>query len=68
MADLLKDTIKIFGIYFKLLHVHLQWLTCPNITKTCLVKYIENFTTKKEKFSDNKNSDILLKTQIVGTR
>ena len=27
------------------------------ITKTCLFKYIENFTTKKGKFSD-KNSDI----------
>ena len=28
------------------------------ITKTCLFKYIENFTTKKGKFSDKKNSDI----------
>ena len=36
-----------------------------NITKTSLFKYIENFTTKNEKFSD-KNSDVffmlLLKT------
>ena len=29
------------------------------ITKTCLFKYIENFTTKKGKFSD-KNADIFL--------
>ena len=29
----------------------------PVITKTCLFKCIENFTTKKGKFS-NKNSDI----------
>ena len=35
------------------------------ITKTRLFKYIENFTTKKGKFSDKNNSDIfilLLKT------
>ena len=31
--------------------------TVPVITKTCLFKYIENFTTKNWKFSD-KNSDI----------
>ena len=29
-----------------------------SITKTCLVKYFENFTTKKGKFSDKKFSDI----------
>ena len=28
------------------------------ITKTCLFKYTENFTNKKWKFSDKKNSDI----------
>ena len=28
------------------------------ITKTCLFKYIENFTRKKGNFSDKKNSDI----------
>ena len=28
------------------------------ITKTCLFKYTEHFTTKKWKFSDKKNSDI----------
>ena len=28
------------------------------ITKTCLFKYTENFTSKKCKFSDKKNSDI----------
>ena len=35
------------------------WYPCPldTITKTCLFKYTENFTTKKWKFSD-KNSDI----------
>ena len=38
--------------------------------KTCLFKYIENFTTKNWNFSD-KNSDIfifLLKTYYIGTR
>ena len=43
------------------------WL---NITRTCLFKYIENFTYKNWKFSD-KNSDIFhISTQkyIVGTR
>ena len=30
----------------------------PNITKTCLFKYTENFTTKKWKFSEKKTSDI----------
>ena len=35
-----------------------KWHTiCLPITKTCLFKYIENFTTKNWKFSD-KNSDI----------
>ena len=29
-----------------------------SITKTCLLKYTENFTTKKWKFSDKKKSDI----------
>ena len=29
-----------------------------SIMETCLFKYTENFTTKKEKFSDKKNSDI----------
>ena len=29
-----------------------------NITKTRLFKYIENFSTKNWKFSDNKKSDI----------
>ena len=28
------------------------------ITKTCLLKYTENFPTKKWKFSDKKNSEI----------
>ena len=28
------------------------------ITKTCLIKYIENFTSKNWKFSDKKKSDI----------
>ena len=41
------------------------------ITKICLFKYIENFTTQNENFQI-KNSDIffifLLKTEIVGTR
>ena len=32
--------------------------TKPQITKARLFKYIENFTTKKRKFSDKKNSDI----------
>ena len=30
------------------------------ITKTCLFKYIEKFTSKNCKFSDKKNSDIFL--------
>ena len=33
-------------------------LTTNSITKTCLIKYTENITTKKWKFSD-KNSDIV---------
>ena len=38
-----------------------------NITKTCLFKYIENFTTKNWKFSD-KNSDIFfqISAQNIG--
>ena len=37
------------------------------ITKTRLFKYIENFTTKKGKFSDKKNSDIFrISAQNVG--
>ena len=35
------------------------WRAMLRITKTCLFKYIENFTSKNWKFS-NKNSDILL--------
>ena len=37
----------------------------PYITKTCLFKYIENYTTKKERKFSDKKSDIfifLLKT------
>ena len=30
----------------------------PDITKTRLFKYIENFTIKKGKFSDKKKSDV----------
>ena len=42
-------------------HIQVQ----QDITKTCLFKYIENFTTKKGTVSDKKKSDIfifLLKT------
>ena len=39
------------------LYWYLSYSICTNITKTCLFKYIENFTTKKGKFSD-KNFDI----------
>ena len=43
-----------------------------SITKICLFKYIENFTTKKKKEYFQKKILILfiflLKTQIVGTR
>ena len=42
-----------------------------NITKTRLLKYIENFTTKKWKFSDENFWYFflfLLKTYFVGTR
>ena len=39
--------------------------SAPFITKTRLFKYIENFTTKKGKFSD-KNSDIFhIPAQII---
>ena len=35
------------------------YAVCSWITKTCLIKYTENFTTKKWKFSD-KNLDFFL--------
>ena len=41
------------------------------ITKTCLFKYLENFTSKNRKFSDKKSSDIFhisAQNLIVGTR
>ena len=53
------------GVYIILLLFPLSFET-QNITKRCLFKYTENFTTKKWKFSDKKKKPIffifLLKT------
>ena len=37
---------------------HIEARVIKLITKTCLFKYIENFPTKKGKFSDKNKSDI----------
>ena len=50
--------------------VRMHRLNLSSITKTCLFKYTENFTTKKRNFSDKKTLIFflfLLKTKIVGT-
>ena len=41
--------------------------TPHSITKTCLFKYTENFTTKKKKKKSDKNSDIFhISAQNIG--
>ena len=37
--------------------------TCENITKTCLFKYTENFTSQNWKFSDKKTVYVLSKNK-----
>ena len=56
---------------FKFIEVIFFSQASISITKTCLFKYTENFTTKKWNFSDKKFRYLflfLLKAKIVGTR
>ena len=52
-------TVKIQGIFFQYVYYLLV------ITKTLLFKYIENFTTKKGKFSDKKSNIFHISAQNI---
>ena len=52
-----KSQLSLIRYMTRYIHLLITYIAVSAITKICLFKYIENFTTKNRKFSD-KNSDI----------
>ena len=57
-----KENIYLICPLSRAMQSHKKW---ASISKTCLFKYIENFTTKNSKFSDKKSGIFHISAQNI---